>query len=228
MASMYSSSSSLPLAAASSSSDSRRLADAYREVDKPEHAGGHHTGVLPFGSYELDAFGYIAGMRSLAQRFPLGLAAQAELIQPSDLAELSSDALAQMIDAARAAVSAGSADIEVMLAQIAEKRRQINLLRSLTEAQKDCIRSTMTHLEELESYAHARGVVVEDELAEKQWAQDEMVNVDARASDTKDWEEGDETDEEDDSDGSSVDTEMASPAGSPERVTRNGMQQSLC
>ncbi|KAH9918961.1 uncharacterized protein B0H18DRAFT_1029717 [Fomitopsis serialis] len=212
MASVYASSSSLPPAAASSSSNDRKLADAYREAVKPEHAGAHEQRYL-------DAWTSTKVIKGLSQIFPLCLAAEAE---PLHLEGLSSDALAQMIDAKEASMSTRRAELEIMQAQIAEKRRQIDLLHSLMETQKLSIRLAVTQLKEAESYARARGIDIEAELAKKERAREEKIAAEARASDEDS--EGDETDEED-SDGGSVDTVMAGPAGGRERVAKNGMQQ---
>ncbi|KAH9924211.1 uncharacterized protein B0H18DRAFT_955597 [Fomitopsis serialis] len=224
MASVYASSSSLPPAAASSSSNDRKLADAYREAVKPEHTGARYTTVPPFFSDEqryLDAWTSTKVIQGLSQIFPRCLAAEAE---PLHLEGLSTDALAQMIDAKEASVSTRRAELEVMQAQIAEKRRQIDLLHSLMETQKLSIRLAATQLKEAESYARARGIDIEAELAKKERAREEKTAAEARAS-GEDEDEGDESDEEGDSDGSSVDTVMAGPAGGRERVAKNGMQQ---
>ncbi|KAA1467553.1 hypothetical protein DENSPDRAFT_847639 [Dentipellis sp. KUC8613] len=101
------------------------------------------------------------------QNSPITIAAQTELIQPALLSDLSPDALTQMVDSKRESLHTRRAELQMMQAQITEKRRQIELLYSLVETQIHYIRLSQIQLEEVELYAQAQNINIEDRLAQK-------------------------------------------------------------
>ncbi|KAH9920740.1 uncharacterized protein B0H18DRAFT_1121701 [Fomitopsis serialis] len=109
----------------------------------------------------LDAFGSTDVIQALSRNFPLAIAISAEPIQQSKLATLSVRTITEMLKAEGVSRAARRRELTTMKIQIAEKQRQIALLKSLVHSQESCIQLADVHFGQLEKHARQRDIDVD-------------------------------------------------------------------
>ncbi|KZT63740.1 hypothetical protein DAEQUDRAFT_770339 [Daedalea quercina L-15889] len=146
--------------------------EAHARLNAHKHAKTRYSSYAyaPQSPRYLDAYGSTRMIEDLSRNFPTALCAQAEPVSPMLIADLSEDALIQMIDSKRASSAARRIELKTMELQVVEKTRQIELLNALMEMHQRCIRLEDADVHELEDYAQHREIAVEAALGRKREA----------------------------------------------------------